>query len=98
MTAPTTQVTPGQQPHADGSRFCLECAATWAVDQPGWIPRVLRGHVERPKGSGVCAACSGYRSVRWPCVLRAIADRGQLLRKQMRTKQQGAAESSGVAA
>lgn len=76
----------------------VEFAARWAADQPGWIPRVLAGHRERPEGSGNCGACTGCRSVKWPCVLWFIATWGKALQKQAQAEQQRADRPAGAAA
>lgn len=60
----------------------LEGVARWALNQPGWIERVLAGHKESFKGSGACGTCSGHHSVNWPCVLRSIAEIAQALFEQ----------------
>lgn len=60
----------------------IETVAWWALDQSGWIERVLAAHTESWAGSGVCASCSGYRSIEWPCVLVTIAGRARQLRRE----------------
>lgn len=94
---------PGRPPAAihvdvieDDEPDVLEGAAWWAHSEPGWIERVLGRHKESFEGSGACGTCSGHQSVKWPCVLRSIAEIAQALVEQ--AEHQGAVQSLRVAA
>jgi hypothetical protein len=49
----------------------VESAIRFIAEQFGGPGRVLAHH--RTTASGLCAACSSVRHVRWPCPLAAMA-------------------------
>jgi hypothetical protein len=49
----------------------VHSAIRFIADQFGGPGRVLAHH--RTTGSGLCAACSSVRPIRWPCSIAAMA-------------------------
>jgi hypothetical protein len=58
----------------------VDSAIRFIAEQFGGPGRVLAHH--RMTASGLCAACSSVRHVRWPCSLAAMAVQAELHQKR----------------
>jgi hypothetical protein len=58
----------------------VDSAVRFIADQFGGPGRVLAVH--RTTASGLCAACSSIRPVRWPCSIAAMALQAELQQKR----------------
>jgi hypothetical protein len=58
----------------------LHSVVRFIADQFGGPGRVLAHH--RTTASGLCAACSSIRPVRWPCSIAAMALQAELQQKR----------------